>query len=112
MLILVLLLGTERGIILPPTVSTHGCASRTFCIILRFHLESIADGISQGVSGGRPYGGPPGVLHRVDTLTRRYTRGKRHDQNLRVREAISQPVRRRRYVRARYRTRFRPNKVD
>ena len=35
-----------------------------------------------------------------DTLTRRYTRGMRHDQNLRVREAISQPVRRRRYARA------------
>ena len=48
----------------------------------------------------------------ADTLTRRYTRRKRHDQNLRVREAISQPVRRRRYARARYRTRFRPNKVD
>ena len=47
-----------------------------------------------------------------DTLTRRYTRGKRHDQSRRVREAISQPVRRRRYARARYRTRFRPNKVD
>ena len=47
-----------------------------------------------------------------DTLTRRYTCGKRHDQNLRVREAISQPVRRRRYARARYRTRFRLNKVD
>ena len=44
-----------------------------------------------------------------DTLTCRYTRGKRHDQNLRVREAISQPVRRCRYARARYRTRFRPN---
>ena len=32
-------------------VSTNGCASGTFCIILPFHLKSIADGISQGVSG-------------------------------------------------------------
>ena len=36
----------------------------------------------------------------ADTLTCRYTRGKRHDQNLRVREAISQPVRRRRCARS------------
>ena len=48
----------------------------------------------------------------ADTLTCRYTRGKQHDQNLRVREVISQPVRRRRYARARYRTRFWSNKID
>ena len=48
----------------------------------------------------------------ADTLTRRYMRGKRHDQNLRVHEAISQPVCQRRCMRARYRTRFRPNKID
>ena len=52
------------------------------------------------------------IRFHVDTLTRRYTRGKRHDQNLRVREAISQPVRRCRCACARYRTRFRPNKFD
>ena len=48
----------------------------------------------------------------ADTLTRRYTRGKRHDQNPRVHEAISQPVSRRHCACTHYWTRFRPNKVD
>ena len=47
-----------------------------------------------------------------DTLTRRYMCGKRHNQNLRVREAISQPVCRCHCTHAHYRTRFRPNNVD
>ena len=48
----------------------------------------------------------------IDMLTRRCTHGKRHDQNPRVCEAISQPVRQCRCAHACYRTRFRPNKVD
>ena len=49
---------------------------------------------------------------RVDTLTRRYMHGMRRDQYPRVREAISQPVRRRCYAHTCYRTRFRSNKID
>ena len=47
-----------------------------------------------------------------DTLTHCYTRGKRCDQNPRVHKIISQPVCQRCYMRARYRTRFRPNKIN